>query len=276
MTPANRLRILVPVTGAFHGRLRLRRSTGTLDTEGVDRVLSRESLQAIALARQLSEDGADLVAVHVDKGAGEDVLREALAHGIDQGILVEGAQQTESDASTRAATLSDVYRENGPFDAVIGPARSEFAGFTGTLPALAGQLELPCVVGVSRIRAAAAPSKGAASGPSAAGGGKAGTFRIAYQSLFGDYELEIPRPCVVIAGDIPPSHPTAWGIHDAYVRRGILRTPADQFTVQQALTRRVRIEQVQPPPENLEQVDGATMVRRMRSRGLIDERGPRR
>lgn len=255
MTPVGgRLRILVPVTGAFHGRLRLRRSTGTLDTEGMDRIVSRESLQAVALARQLVPDGAELVAVHVDKGGGEDVLREALAHGFDQGILIDGAEHHESDASTRAGTLADVYRENGPFDAVIGPARSEFAGFTGTLAALAGQLDMPCVVGVSSIR------------------GEGSGLRIAYQSLFGDYELAIPRPCVIVAGDIDPSHPTAWGIHDAYGVRGILRTKADQFTVQKALTKRMRIEQVQPPSRTLEMVDGATMVRRMRSRGLIPDR----
>ncbi len=253
-----RLRIMVPVTGAFHGRLRLRRSTGTLDTEGLDRIVSRESLQAIALARQLVADGAELVAVHVDKGAGEDVLREALAHGLDQGILIDGAELAESDASTRAATLADVYRENGPFDAVIGPARSEFAGFTGTLAALAGQLELPCVVGVSSIRA------------------EADHLQIAYQSLFGDYELAIPRPCVVLAGDIAPSYPTAWGIHDAYGVRGILRTKADQFTVQKAMTKRIRIEQMQTPSQTLEAVDGATMVRRMRSRGLIADREARK
>jgi len=259
MTAASpRLRIMVPVTGAYHGRLRLRRSIGTLDTEGLDRVVSRESLQAIALARQLVPAGAELVAVHVDKGGGEDVLREALAHGLDQGILIEGAEHTESDASTRAATLADVYRENGPFDAVVGPARSEFAGFTGTLAALAGQLELPCVVGVSTIR-----NDGAA-------------LRIAYQSLFGDYELQIPRPCVILAGDIAPSHPTAWGIHDAYGVRGILRTKADQFTVQQAMTKRLRVEQVQAPVQTLETVDGPTMVRRMRSRGLIAEREAKR
>jgi electron transfer flavoprotein alpha/beta subunit len=256
--PGERLRILVPVTGAYHGRLRLRRSTGTLDTEGLDRVVSRESLQAISLARQLVADGAELIAVHVDKGGGEDVLREALAHGFDQGILIDGAEHTESDASTRAATLADVYRENGPFDAVIGPARSEFAGFTGTLAALAGQLELPCVVGVSHIRA------------------EESALRIAYQSLFGEYELRIPRPCVVLAGDIEPSHPTAWGIHDAYGVRGILRTKADQFTVQKAMTKRMRIEAVQAPSQTLEQVDGATMVRRMRSRGLIADREAKR
>ncbi len=255
---ATRMRVLVPVTGAYHGRLRVRRSTGTLDTEGLDRVVSRESLQAIALARQLAGEGAELVAVHVDKGGGEDVLREALAHGFDQGILIAGAEHTESDASTRAATLADVYRENGPYDVVIGPARSEFAGFTGTLAALAGQLELPCVVGVSHIRA------------------EGSALRIAYQSIFGDYDLQIPRPCVVLAGDIAPSHPTAWGIHDAYGVRGILRTTADQFAVQKAMTKRVRLEQLQPPSQTLEQVDGATMVRRMRSRGLIADRGSKR
>lgn len=255
MTPAaSRLRILVPVTGAFHGRLRLRRSSGTLDTEGLDRVLSQSSAQALALVRPLQAQGAELVAVHVDKGAGEEVLREALAHGVDQGILVEGARNQESDASTRAATIADVYRQHGPFDAVVGPARSEFAGFTGALAAVAGQLELPCVVGVSAL----APE----------GDG----FRISYQSIFGDYDLRIPRPCVVLAGDIPPGHPSAYGIHDAWRERGILRVQANQYTVERAMTKRRRIEAVPQESHALEPVDAATLVRRMRSRSLIAER----
>lgn len=253
-SPPGRLRVLVAVTGSFHGKLRLRRSSGTLDTEGLDRTLSPGSLQAIALARQLQPFGAELVAVHVDIGGGEDVLREALAHGLVQGILVQGAQQGGSDASTRSATLADVHQQTGPYDAVIGPAVSEFSGFTGALAGMAGRLEMPCVVGVHAIR------------PDGAG------FRIGYQSLFGDYQLRIPRPCVVLAGDLPPSHPTAWGIHDAYRVRGLLRVQADQSATQQAPTKRVRIEAVPTESHTLEQVDGATLVRRMRSRALIPDR----
>jgi electron transfer flavoprotein alpha/beta subunit len=249
-----RLRILVPVTGAYFGNLRLRRTTGTLDTEGVDRVLSHESAQAIALAKQLHPHGAELVAVHVDKGAGEEVLREALAHGLDQGILIEGTADRESDASARAATIADVYRQNGPFDAVIGPARSAFSGFTGALACVAGDLELPCVVGVSRIAA-----DGAA-------------FQIAYQSLFGDYELKIPRPCVVLAGDIDASHPSAWGIHDAWAVRGLLRVQADRYASRASLTKRQRIETVSVEARTAEPVDGPTLLRRLRSRNLVAER----
>ncbi len=249
-----RLRVLVPVTGAFHGKVRLKRN-GLVDTEGVERILSRESAQALALAKQLAAEGAELVVVHVDKGGGEEVLREALAHGADQGVLVEGAEKSESDASTRATTIAEVYKQMGPFDAVIGPARSEFAGFTGTLAALAGQLELPCLVGVSRV---AVDGVG---------------LRIAYQSLFGDYDLRVPRPSVLLVGDLEPSHPTAWGIHDAHRVKGILRVKADNYTVQKALTKRQRIENVPQESRSLESVDGATLVRRLRSRSLIAEKG---
>ncbi|MEK6985990.1 MAG: hypothetical protein AABX89_06385 [Candidatus Thermoplasmatota archaeon] len=251
---AARLRVLVPVTGAFHGPIRLRRN-GSVDTEGVERILSRESAQALALAKQLKATGAELVVVHVDKGGGEEVLREAMAHGADQGVLVEGAAAFESDASTRAATIADVVRQMGPFDAIVGPARSEFAGFTGTLAALAGLLEMPCAVGVSRV----APEGNA--------------LRISYQSLFGDYDLRIPRPSVLLAGDLEPSHPTAWGIHDAHRVKGLLRVKADNYTVQKALTKRLRIENVPQESRSLESVDGATLVRRLRSRSLIAEKG---
>lgn len=246
------MKILVPVTGAFHGKLRVRRSTGTLDTEGLERVLSDPSVRAIGLAKQLAPHGAQTVAVHIGKGAGEDVLREALAHGIDQGILVEGAHAV-SDASVRAATIADVYRQHGRFDAVIGPARSEFAGFSGTLAAVAGQLDLPCVVGVESI----APE----------GHG----FRIGYRSIFGRYQLAIPRPCVVLAGDVAPAYPTSWGIRDAYHDRGVLRVQADQYAIRKPLTRRARIEAARPEAQAVEEVDGPTLVRRLRSRALLEE-----
>ena len=254
MSPAQGLRILVPVAGAFHGKVRVRRSQGTLDTEGLERVLSPQSLEAIALAKQLQAHGATLVAVHPDLGGGEAVLREAVAHGVDQGILIGGLEDQAPDATARAAAIAEAYRQNGPFDAVIGPGRSEFAGFSGAMAALAGALDLPCVVGVSRIE------------PARDG------FRIQYQSIFGDYGLRIPRPCVVVAGDLPPSHPTAWGIHDAYRVRGVLRVPADPGAAAHSATKRLRIEAVQPEARAAEPVDGETLVRRMRSRGLIPER----
>jgi electron transfer flavoprotein alpha/beta subunit len=247
------MRVLLPVTGAFHGRLRVRRSLGTLDTEGLGRVLSEPSIRAISLAKQLQGEGAEIVAVHVDKGAGEDVLREALAHGVDQGILVEGAADENSDASVRAATIADVYRQHGRFDAVIGPSRSEFGGFSGTLAAVAGRLDLPCVVGVNSIRSIDSG------------------FRIGYASIFGEYELDIPSPSVIMAGEVLPSYPTSWGIRAAYHDRGVLRVQADQYTVGQALTKRVRIEAAKKDSGSLEQVDGATLARRLRSRALLPE-----
>lgn len=217
-------------------------------------MLSTPSVQAIGLAKQLQREGAELVAIHVDRGGGEWVLREALSHGVDQGVLIEGAQGYEGDAAARASLIADVYRQYGPFDVVVGPAWSEFGGFTGTLAAVAGQLELPCTVGVRSIA-----TEGFA-------------FRIRYESLFGDYELRIPRPCVVLAGDVPVEQPTAWGIHDAHRAKGLIRVQADTAALAKPLTKRLRVEAVQEERRNLEQVDGATLVRRMRSRGLIPEK----
>lgn len=248
------LRVLVPVNGAYAGKLRVKRATGTLDVDGVDRVLSGPSVQAITLAKQLQADGAEIVAIHVDRGGGDEVLREALSHGVDQGILIQGTLQYEGDAAARASLIADVYRQYGPFDVVIGPAWSEFGGFTGTLAAVAGELELPVAVGVRSIRTAGF------------------AFKIAYESLFGDYELQVPRPCVIIAGDLPPAYPTAWGIHDAHRSKGVIRVQADANTLAKPLTKRIRIEAVTEERRTLEQVDGETLVRRMRSRGLVPEK----
>lgn len=250
----SRLRVLVPVNGAYAGKLRVKRATGTLDVDGIDRILSGPSVQAITLAKQLQADGAEVVAIHVDRGGGEEVLREALSHGVDQGILIQGTQEYEGDAAARASLIADVYRQYGPFDVVIGPAWSEFGGFTGTLAAVAGELELPVAVGVRSIR-----TEGFA-------------FRIHYESIFGDYELQVPRPCVIIAGDLAPAYPSAWGIHDAHRSKGVIRVQADAGTLAKPFTKRLRVEGVTEERRTLEQVDGATLVRRMRSRGLIAEK----
>jgi electron transfer flavoprotein alpha/beta subunit len=249
-----RLRVLVAVTGAFYGRLRVRRSTGTLDTEGLDRILSEPSVRAIALAKKLQADGAEIVAVHVDKGLGELVLREAMAHGLDQGILVEGAEAATSSAGTRAATIADVYEKHGPFDAVIGPAHSSLTGFSGALAAVAGALNLPCIIGVKNIYAD--------------GDG----FGVKYESIFGDYELTVPKPCVILAGQVKPSYPTAWDIRDAYHKKGVLKVKVSDYSVIAAVTKRRSIELVTPDSQTLEEVDGATLVRRLRSRSLIGEK----
>lgn len=249
-----RLRVLVPVNGAYAGKLRVKRATGTLDIDGIDRVLSGPSAQAITLAKQLQSAGAELVAIHVDRGGGEEVLREALAHGVDQGILVQGTEAYEGDAAARATLIAEVYAQHGPFDAVLGPAWSEFGGFTGTLAAVAGELELPVAVGVRSIQ----PDKDG--------------FAIQYESIFGDYDLHVPRPCVIITGDVQAGYATAWGIHDAHREKGIIRIQADSNALAKPLTRRVRIEAIAEERRNLEQVDGATLVRRMRSRGLIADK----
>lgn len=246
------MRIMVPVAGAFDGKLRVVRATGQLDTEGLERVLSEPSARAVSLARQLVPHGASLVAVHVDKGGGEEILREAMSLGMDQAILIDPPSGA-SDASVRAATIADAYRQFGPFDLVVGPSRSEFAGFSGAVAAAAGILDLPIVVGVSELK----PDGDA--------------FRIRYDSLFGDYDLRIPRPSVVIAGDVARQHPTAWGIHDAHRVRGILRVQSDRFIPAKPVTKRVRIEAVAPETRTLETVDGASLVRRMRSRSLIGD-----
>lgn len=247
---SGRPKVLVPVNGAYEGALRVHRASGKLDTEGIERVLSPPSAQALSLARQLEE--MDIVAVHVDRGAGEEVLREALAYGIASGILIEGTEGYEGDAAARATLIANVVREHGPFAAIVGPAWSEFGGFTGTLAALAGELDLPVVVGVRALRS------------------RPGGFAIEYQSIFGSYALDIPQPAVIIAGEPPVRYPTAWGVHDS-ATRGIQRVKASAEDLRRGKTRRLRIEPIPEETRSAETLDGATLVRRMRSRALIPE-----
>ncbi len=97
------------------------------------------------------------------------------------------------------------------------------------------------------------------------------SFLIEYDSLFGTYELRIPRPAVIVVGDVQAEDPTAWGVRAAW-EVGIQRIQADAASLQKPLTKRLRIEPVKEEARTVESVDGATLVRRMRSRGLIPDR----
>lgn len=248
------MKILVAVTGAFHGKLRVRRSSGTLDTEGLERVLSPGSNDALSLALQIKEEtSAEITAVHLDRGWGEGVAREALASGADQAVLIEWSQEWDCDAGVRAATIADLYQQNGGYDLVIGPSESSFGGFSGALAAVAGSLQLPLATGARKLSM------------------NDKKLRVVYGSIFGDYDVDFPLPAVVMAGDVEKRYATSWSIAAAYQSKGILRVRGDAYRIQKPRTRRQRIEEIRPAAVSSEEVDGGTLVRRLRSRSLIPE-----
>ena len=96
--------------------------------------------QGVALARQL---GGRCVALTLGPAAAEDVLREAVAWGADEGVHVVDPVFAGSDTLDTAQALAAALRRLGPFDLVLLGRNSVDADTGQVGPQIAELLDLP-------------------------------------------------------------------------------------------------------------------------------------
>jgi electron transfer flavoprotein alpha subunit len=83
--------------------------------------------------------------------AAEDVLREAIAWGADDGVLVTDPAFAGSDTLATARALAAALRREGPFDLVLAGRNSVDADTGQVAPELAELLDLPFLAGVKEL-----------------------------------------------------------------------------------------------------------------------------
>ncbi len=126
--------------------------TNMLLKGGSDPIINPLDLYALEEAIRLKEKHqGKVVAVCMGPSEGQDVLREAIAIGADEGMLASDPAFENSDTWATSLVLSRVIGKNGPFDLVIC-GRQSIDGETGQVgPQLAEFLGLPFVGSVSKI-----------------------------------------------------------------------------------------------------------------------------
>ena len=140
--------------------------TGQVDYERFVQVLNAADACAVEAAVRLKEEfGGQVTVVTLGPRDAEGALRAALAIGADSAVRLWNAQAETWGPFTVAAALAAYLRSNttSPVPDLIlcGDAASDWSsGIVG--PALAEQLELPQVTGVTRIEAHAQDGKFAA------------------------------------------------------------------------------------------------------------------
>ena len=170
------MRIIVPIKQVPEtGDVRMDPETGTMVREGVAAVVNPLDLYAIQVAVNL-RDG---VALSGDSRAGDSrsgeradappptgghvkvvsmgpqkaiaAIREAVAMGCDDGVLLSDRAFRGSDTWATSYTIAQAIRKLGPFDLVICGERAT-DGDTGQVgPEIAAWLDLPVLTYVSRI-----------------------------------------------------------------------------------------------------------------------------
>jgi len=187
--------------------VKLDKRTGTLIREGVPSIINPEDKNAIEAAVQLKEAiGATVVAVSMGPPQAEDALREALAMGVDQAILLSDRAFAGADTWATAATLGKAIQKIEEYDLVLC-GRQAIDGDTAQVgPQLAEYLGVPQITYVREFEL------------------EEGAVRAKRTLEDGYEELLAPLPALltITKEANQPRYPSAGGIISAYREQEVM------------------------------------------------------
>jgi electron transfer flavoprotein beta subunit len=188
--------------------VRLDPRTGTLIREGVPSIINPEDKNALEEALKLKESmGANVVVISMGPPQAEDALREALAMGADEAILLSDRAFAGADTWATATTLGYALKKIGDFDLVLA-GRQAIDGDTAQVgPQLAEFLKVPQVTYVRELTVE---------------GGKVRAQR-AVEDGYEDIEAALPALLTITKEANTPRYPHAGAIISAYRERQVTR-----------------------------------------------------
>ena len=136
--------------------IRMDEKTGTLIREAANSVINPLDLHALECALQLRDQSNEisrLDCLSMGPPAATAVLKEALALGADQGILLSDRAFAGSDTWCTARTLAAGIQQLGKYDLILCGERATDGETGQTGPALAALLDLAVVTFASAIQA---------------------------------------------------------------------------------------------------------------------------
>ncbi len=157
--------------------------TGTMIREGQDSIINPLDLYAIEAANALKErHGGKVTAITMGPMSAAKALREAMAMGCDDAVLVSDRAFAGADTWSTAYVLAQAIRKIGVYDLVLCGERAT-DGDTGQVgPNLAAALDLPLATYVSAIDAVDPDS---------------GVMRVWRMTDHGYEKLQLPLPALL-------------------------------------------------------------------------------
>jgi electron transfer flavoprotein beta subunit len=155
--------------------------TGTMVREGVEPIINPLDLYAIEEAIQFKEKfGGKVTAVSMGPMKAILAIREAIAMGCDDGVLLSDKKFAGADTYATSYTISQSIKKMGDFDIIFCGERAT-DGDTGQVgPGIASWLEIPFITYVSKIREVK------------------GNYLVVERMVESGYEvLEIAKPCLL-------------------------------------------------------------------------------
>lgn len=132
--------------------VRINPETGNLIREGVPSIVNPDDKHAVEAAVTLKEKyGGKTTVMTMGPAQAEDALRECLAMGIDEAILISDRTFSGADTSATSYTLGCAIKKLGDFDLILC-GRQAIDGNTAQVgPQLAGILGIPQITYASGI-----------------------------------------------------------------------------------------------------------------------------
>jgi electron transfer flavoprotein alpha subunit len=127
-------------------------SDGRLQREGLELHMNDYCRRAVAKGHELAQaSGGTLAVITLGPPAAENVLREAIAYGADEGVHITDPAFAGSDTWATARALSSAIELLGPFDLVLLGRNSVDADTGQVPPQVAAMLDLPFCTGVREL-----------------------------------------------------------------------------------------------------------------------------
>src|SRR5438067_8808899 len=125
---------------------------GRLVREGLELELNPYCRRAVSKGVELAEaTGGTSTVFTLGPPSAEDALREAIAWGVDDGVLITDPAFAGSDTLATARALAAALEREGPFDLVLAGRNSVDADTGQVGPEVAELLDLPFVTGVKQL-----------------------------------------------------------------------------------------------------------------------------
>ncbi|MFO7888299.1 MAG: electron transfer flavoprotein subunit beta/FixA family protein [Eubacteriales bacterium] len=126
--------------------------TGTMIRDGVESIINPLDLYAIEVGIQLKEEhGGKVTVITMGPPSASKALKEAIAMGCDDGILVTDRKFAGSDTWSTAYVLAEAIKKIGEYDLVLAGERAT-DGDTGQVgPNIAAELDLTLGTYISKV-----------------------------------------------------------------------------------------------------------------------------
>jgi electron transfer flavoprotein alpha/beta subunit len=186
--------------------VRVSRSLGVLDTREAEFMMNPGDRYALEEALTLKDKhGAHLVTLSMGPAEAEDILREALATGVDEAVLLADEAFSGVDASAAAMVVGEAIKRIGDYDVILTGCKAAGDGTGEFGPRLAQYLGLPQISEASQLMVA----------------DNMLTARRSLSSGYAVAEAELPGLISVEEGANRPRYPSLPGSIAAYEQKTV-------------------------------------------------------